>query len=287
MLLIVAACAAPVPTGGRLLIVATTTIVADLVRGVAEPEASVEVLMPTGADPHDFTPSARQAASLRDAALVVTSGLGLEGGLEDAIDAAAADGTPILELGPVVDPRPLGRDASGTLDPHWWLDPVRGATAVRVIGERLAQLAPGGWAARADTRATELAELDAELRSILSVVPEQRRKLVTSHDAFGYFAARYGFTVLGVLIPGGATQAQPDPRALAALAALIRDEGVPAIFAETMLPTNVAEALAAEVGDEVSVVLLYTGSLGESGSGAETYAGMLRTNAVRIAAALG
>ncbi len=286
-MLLTAGCASSPREGGKPLILATTTIVGDLVAQVAGDEARVEVLIPVGADPHDFAPSARQAATLREADLVVTSGLGLEGGLEHAIGAAEEEGTPILELGPALDPRPLGGNESGPPDPHWWLDPVRAADAVRLIGDRLGQVAAGDWHARATSFAGELEAFDGELRSTLASIPGSHRTLVTSHDAFGYFAERYDFDVIGVLIPGGATQAQADPRALAGLAAAIRAEGVPAIFAETTLPTNVADALAAEVGAEVRVVVLYTGSLGAPGSGADTYVGMMRTDVERIVEALG
>jgi len=271
---------------GRPLIVATTTIVGELAVHVAGDQARVEILMPIGADPHDFEPSARQAAGLREADLVVSSGLGLEVGLADALEAAAEEGTPILELGPSLDPRPLADDP-GVPDPHWWLDPLRAAQAVRLIGQRLGEIAPGDWASRAESYANDLEALDGEVRSILSVIPTAQRTLITGHDAFGYFAERYDFKVIGVLIPGGSTQAQPDPKQLAELAAVIRAEDVRAIFGETTLPTNVADALADEVGGKVRVVVLYTGSLGEPGSGADTYVGMLRTNAERIADALG
>jgi zinc/manganese transport system substrate-binding protein len=286
LVLVLTACTSEPGNDERPLVVATTTIVGDLVEGVAGDEARVEVLIPVGADPHDFAPSARQAASLREADLVVTSGLGLEAGLADALAAAADDGVPILELGPALDPRPLGATDSATPDPHWWLDPLRSARAVALIAERLTQVGAGDWPARATAFASELGSLDDELGTSLATIPAERRKLVTTHDAFGYFAERYDLEVIGVLIPGGATQAAPDPKALAALAAAVREAGVPAIFAETTLPTNVADALAAEVGSEVHVVVLYTGSLGEPGSGADTYVGMLRTNVERIVEAL-
>lgn len=286
-LLALAGCAGGAGESGQPLIVATTSIVGDLASRVAGDGARVEVLIPVGADPHDFAPSARQAASLREADLVITSGLGLEAGLADALEAAQEEGTPILELGPALDPRPLGDDSSGSPDPHWWLDPIRAANAVRLIGERLAQIAEGDWHVRADAFAGELEALDVELRSALEPIRDERRKLVTGHAAFGYFAEHYGFEVIGVLVPGGATQAQTDPRALAELAAVIRAQGVSTIFAETTLPTNVADALAAEVGAEVDVVVLYTGSLGAAGTGADTYAGMMRMNVSRIVEALG
>jgi zinc/manganese transport system substrate-binding protein len=281
----VAGCSGGPTTDGRPLVVATTTIVGELVAHVAGDQARVEVLMPIGVDPHDFQPSARQAASLREADLVVSSGLGLEGGLADALEAATEEGTPILELGPALDPRPLGDDAS-VPDPHWWLDPIRAARAVDLIGERLGEIAAGGWSARAMVYADQLNALDGELRSILDAIPDSRRTLITSHAAFGYFAERYDLEVIGVLVPGGATQAQPDPRLLAQLAAVMRAGGVPAVFGETTLPTNLADALANEVGGEVRIAVLYTGSLGAPGSGADTYIGMLRTDAELIADAL-
>ncbi len=285
MLLGLAGCAGGQPEVGRPLVVATTTIAGDLAAHVVGHEARVEVLMPVGADPHDFQPSARQAASLRDAVLVVSSGLGLEAGLADALEAAGDEGTPILELGPALDPRQLGDDP-GSPDPHWWLDPVRAARATRLIGQRLGAIAGGDWAARAASYADDLEALDDDLRATLGTIPTARRTLITSHAAFGYFAERYDFKVVGVLIPGGSTQAQPDPRLLAELAAVMRSENVRAIFGETTVPANVARALADEVGGGVRVVVLYTGSIGEPGSGADTYVGMLRTNAERIADAL-
>lgn len=286
LLLGLSGCATVPAADDRPLVVATTSIVGDLVGRVAGEEARVEVLIPVGADPHDFAPSARQAASLREADLVVTSGLGLEAGLADALAAAADDGVAMLELGPALDPRPLGGTESETPDPHWWLDPIRAAAAVELIAERMTQVGEGDWTARATAFASELDALDRELRTSLAAVPVERRKLVTTHAALGYFAERYGFEVIGVVIPGGATQAAPDPQALAELAAAIGEAGVPAIFAETTLPTTVAEALAAEVSAEVKVVVLYTGSLGEPGSGADTYVGMLRTNVERVVEAL-
>jgi zinc/manganese transport system substrate-binding protein len=272
--------------GSGPLIIATTGIVGDLVNRVVGDEGRVETLIPTGADPHDFSPSAPQAARLRDAQLVVTSGLGLEGGLTDALAAASEEGVPILDLGSLLDPRRLGGGEEGAFDPHWWLDPQRAADALDLIAHRLDEIVAGGWSERAADARAELEALDGELTSLFEEIPADARQLVVGHDAFGYFAERYDFEVVGVLIPGGATQAQPDPQALAKIATLIQAQRIPAIFTETTLPTNIADALAAEVGSQVAVVTLYVGSLGEPGSGAETYDGMLRVNAERIVDAL-
>jgi zinc/manganese transport system substrate-binding protein len=139
---------------------------------------------------------------------------------------------------------------------------------------------------RAAAYIAELRALDAEVEATLAVVPPERRKLVTNHDVFAYFADRYGFEVVGAVIPATTTQASASAADIDALAATIAAEGVPAIFADTSSPEDLADTLASEVGGEVAVVALYSESLGEAGSGADTYAGMMRTNAARIAEAL-
>ena len=270
---------------GGLLVVATTTVLGDLATAVAGDAASVEVLIPIGVDPHDYQPSARQIARLSDADLVVVNGLGLEEGLEDAVAGAAADGVAVLEVAALLDPLPFGEDEG--LDPHMWLDPVRMAQATGLVADALADLDPGaGFAARGAEYADELLAADATIRDLLAPIPEDRRLLVTNHEAFGYFAARYGFTVVGVIVPGGSTLAEPSSAELAALVAVIRELGVPAIFAETTQPVALAEAVAAELGDTVMVVELYSESLGAPGTPAATMPGMLVENARRIAAAL-
>lgn len=268
-------------------VVVTTSIWGDIVAQVAGDCARISVLIPAGADAHAFEPSARQAAELRDADLVVTNGLGLEEGLEDTLEAVADAGTPVVALAPDLDPIPFG--AEGT-DPHVWQDPARVARAVPPVADALVDHAGCGADAvgeRADAVATQLERLDAEVAERYAALPEQARVLVTNHDAFGYLADRYGFRVVGTIIPGGSTLAEPSAADLADLAAVIEAEGVTAIFAETIAPTALADALAAEVGREVAVVPLYSDALGERGSGADTYAGMVRTNAERMTEALG
>ena len=132
----------------------------------------------------------------------------------------------------------------------------------------------------------ELDELDAEVEAQLADIPTERRVLVTNHEVFGYFADRYGFEVLGVVIPGGSTLAETSAADLDELAHEIEEHQVPAIFADASAPTRLADALAAE-GAEVEVVELYSESLGEAGLPCAIYIGIIRTNAERIAAALG
>lgn len=322
-----------------LTVVATTTVLGDLVKGVAGDDAVVTVLMEPGQDPHGFAPSAQDAQALREADLVVANGFQLEEGLLDALEAAEEDGVEVLEVAPLVDPLAFaegeddhddehgheddedhghegeedshegeddhahdedkdgheGEDEHGhdhgEFDPHFWHDPARAATAAREIAEHLAEaddeLDDQVWLDRGDAFAAELEALDEDITATLSSVPEDCRKLVTNHDAFGYFAAAYDFQVVGSVIPGTSTQVDPSAQDFAELAELIRDEGVPAIFAETQSSTRLAEALAEEVGREIAVVELFAGTLGAPGSGADTYLGMLEVNAQRIADALG
>ena len=158
------------------------------------------------------------------------------------------------------------------------------------LAEELAEAVPAldvdDLTERANELAADLLELDGELAEILAEVPAENRYLITNHDSFGYLADRYDFEVIGTVIPGGDTLAQPSPGDLAALVEEIEYHDLPAIFAENTVAPALAEALAAEASVDVEVVSLYTDSLGEDGSGAETYRGMLLTNAQLIADAL-
>lgn len=216
--------------------------------------------------------------------LVVANGLGLEEGLSDALASAAADGAVVIEVAPLVDP--LQDD--GSPDPHVWHDAARMAQAARLVAEEMTAITGDErYSECGDEVATSLLETDAQVRSTLSAVPADRRVLVTDHDALGYFADAYDFEVAGVVIPGGATLAEPSSQQLADLVAVIQAEGVPAIFSNTAAPTSLTEAVAAEAGDQVEVVELFVGSLGPEGSEADTYTGMVLTNAERVAEALG
>lgn len=291
MALILTACAAQPQSSGEgegVLVVATTTILGDVMSGLVGDGGRVETLMPVGVDPHEFQLSARQAALIRDADLVVANGLGLEEQVLDALKAARSEGVEVLELAPLVEPLPFGGgdNPEQGLDPHFWFDPVRMARAVRLTAQTLDEIAPSDWVERGEAYAARLEALDAEIADILAAVPPERRKLVTNHDSFEYFARRYGFRVVGVVIPGGSTLAEPSAAELTGLVDLIRREGVPAIFVEREANSRLAESIVSDLGGQVRIVELYSDSLGEPGSGAETYPDMLRENARRIAGAL-
>lgn len=286
------------------LVMVTTTILGDVVHHLVGERARVEVLMPPGGDPHEFEPSARQVELVTQADIVIANGLGFEEGLVDTLEAARDDGVAVYEVAPDLDPLTLkgegeDEDEEGRshkhhegegFDPHVWTDPRRMAKAVDTIAAQLAKADPAlGSAvvtARAESYAQELRELDAEIERLLASVPETNRELVTNHEVFGYFAQRYGFELVGTVIPSSSTLAEPSSKELDRLATIIEDRKVKAVFAETTQPAKLAETIAAAVNREVEVVRLFTESLGKKGSGAETYVDMMRTNATRIAEAL-
>lgn len=265
-----------------LQVVVSTPMLGDLVSQVVGDEGTVEVLMPDGADPHDFQASSRQISSIATADLVVVTGLGLEQGLADVLEEAIDDDVYVLEVGEFLHVRTF---SDGSVDPHVWLDPIRMSETARLVGSILAfEESSGAYAERAESYAQELEALHAEIRDTLSGVTD--RKLVTNHDSLGYFADQYRFEIIGTVVGGGSTLAEPSAAEISELVDVIEREGVPAIFIDTAEPDQLAEAVAAEV-EGVAVMQLYVGSLGEPGSGADSLIGMLRTNAERIADALG
>ena len=269
--------------GEDATVVVSTSVLGDLVRDLVGDAATVEVLLEAGADPHDLALSPQQVASLTDADAIVINGLGLEAGIDDPIDAARAEGVPVFDAS--ASARPLGED------PHFAADPDRMADVVGALRTFLEDEAgvvePSELEAEADALETELHDLADEIDQQLAGVPDDRRLLVTSHAVLGYFADRFGFEVAGTILPGTSTLAEPSAADLSELAAEMEAAGVEVVFSDESGDPSLAEAVAAEVGDDVEVVPLYSESLGPEGSGADTYEGMLRTNAERIVEALG
>jgi zinc/manganese transport system substrate-binding protein len=287
---------------GRPHLVVTTSVLGDVVENLVGDLADIEVMMPAGSSPHEFQASPRQVAAMREADAMIVNGGGFEEGLGDAIEAAEADGVVIYAAIDAVETLTFSEDAphdedeaeqekhgTASIDPHFFTDPRRVATAAQAIADFLADEVPALDSDELVTQTAayvdELTALDAEMEETLAAVAADRRKLVTNHEVFGYFAQRYGFEVIGAVIPTGTTQAAPSAGELDELAHTIEQAGVPAIFAETSSPTRLADSLAAEVGD-VQVVELYTESLGPEGSDGDTYAGMMRSDAEQIADAL-
>jgi zinc/manganese transport system substrate-binding protein len=275
VLLVAVGCSADAGADGGPSVVATHSVLGDLVSNVVGDAAEVDVLMPPGADPHEFEPSARQVAELTEADLVVANGLDFEHGLEDALSAARDAGVPVVELGDDLDPIDD--------DPHWFTDPIRMAEAAGLVADALDL---PGVGERADAYAAELRGLSTEVDDELAAVPVDRRTLVTSHEVLGYFADRYGFEVVGTVIPSGSTLAEPSAADLGDLVGRIERDGIPALFVDASAPTGLVDVVADEVGSDVDVVELWSESLGDEGSPASTYVGLIRTDAERIAGAL-
>nr|WP_225943252.1 zinc ABC transporter substrate-binding protein AztC [Nocardiopsis terrae] len=278
-------------TGGEGIVV-TTNILGDITREVVGGEAAVTVLMKPDADPHSFGISAREAATLENADLVVHNGLGLEEGIARNVAAAEEAGVPALEVGANVDPLPYASDESeGEPDPHFWTDPERVLTAVDLITEHVVEEVEGVDAeavrANAEAYAVRVAELDAWMAGEFGALPEENRRLVTNHHVFGYLADRYGFEVIGAVIPSGTTLASPSTSDLKDLSDAVAEAGVSTVFADSSQPDRLVTVMAEEAGVEIEVVPLFSESLSREGGGAATYLEMMRANTEAIAAGLG
>jgi len=310
VLLGLSACAAPATPGAGAsatstkapVAIATTTqlgsILGDITACAGETSTT---LMRPGTDPHDFALASDQVAAMTRAKLVVANGLGLEGGMAAALANVKADGGRVYEVAPDVDPlayADLEADHAGeagthtthehgTYDPHVALDASRMARAAENIGRELtAATGDAKYTACGAQVGTQLRQTDTEVRQILAVIPTARRVLITDHEAFNYFAQAYEFEVAGVVVPGGSTDAEPSSADIAAIVAVVKAEGVPAIFSNVAVNPKLVEAVAREAGGGVRVVPLFVDSVGGPGSGAETYRTLMTTNAQAIAAAL-
>lgn len=280
---------ASTPAGPEIVV--TTNILGDVVHEIVGEEASVEVLMQPNADPHSFGISAQQTNALRTASLIVSNGLGLEEGLQHHVDAAANAGIAVLAVGEHVDPLPApGSEDSGQWDPHFWTDPSRMRAAVDVIEHAVVEQVPGIDADRVHQRAVAYAAkiqtLENEMSASFAEIPAERRKLITNHHVFAYFAEAYDFTVVGAIIPGGTTLSSPSASDLAELVSAMQENEITALFIDSSHPARLAEVLAAEAGVQVDIRELYSESLGVPGSDGDTYLHMMRFNSAEIADAL-
>jgi ABC-type Zn uptake system ZnuABC Zn-binding protein ZnuA len=261
-------------SGGRQ-VVATTTQVADLVRQVGGDRISVDGMLRPGGDPHDYEPRPSDAAAVAKADLVFRSGGEVDDWLGDVIDNAGGD----AEVVTLIDSVDRLDD-----DPHWWQDPRNAERALETIRTRLSELDPGGRAAYrrgAERAIAALRRLDKGIAACVHRVPPDKRKIVTTHDALGYFARRYGVTVVGSVIPSLSTQAQASAGDVQKLVDQIRREHVEAVFPESSVNPDIERAIAREAGATVGDEL-YADSLGPRGSAGDTYVGALSHDAAAL-----
>lgn len=276
-------------------VVATTIQIAELTEEVADDRAEIRALIPAGTDPHDFEPTASDLQAVAGAELILRHGVGLDAFLDDVVGGSSASVVTVTDGLPFEPPAlELEHEEEGEereeeeFDPHVWHDPELDKAMVDNILAALIDADPDGQAdyeANAASYKTVLDETDAEIEMIVAGIPQENRKLVTNHDAMGYFARRYGLEVVGAVIPADTTAAEPSAQDTAELLDTIEREGVKAIFAESSVNPDLAEQLAKDAGVEI-VDNLYGDSLGERGSPEGTVHGMLLYNARLIADAL-
>jgi manganese/iron transport system substrate-binding protein len=272
----------------RPRVVATTTLIADWVEQVGQDRIELTSLLQPGVDPHVYEPVPADGVALEQADLVFYNGYNLEPGLIRLINATAQQARRI-PLAEAIDPILTAEDGIPTPDPHVWGNVENVILMVERIAQELTELAPNEAAffqANAAAYQAELQELHAWIAQQIQTIPPPNRVLVTTHDAFAYYTQAYGLEMGGSLI-GLSTEEQPSAQTVAQLVREIRTLQVPAIFAETTINPVLIQTVAAEAGVEVAEQELYSDSLGEAGSGAETYLEMMRLNTLTIVQALG
>lgn len=268
---------------GGLTVVATTTQSGDFVRAVGGDRVEVVQVLQPNSDPHEYEPRPDDVKALIDAPLVFESGDNLDAWMDKVV--SESGGHPrVVTLADAAVSHVAGERSgpeASRYDPHWWHDPRNVEAAIPAIRDALSRANPPAAAAYAhNARAylVRLRRLDAGIAACMRRVPAAQRKLVTDHDAFGYFARRYGIDVVGAVIPSQTTQAQPSAGDVAQLVETIRREHVHAIFPEASVNPKLAQAVARETGATADLTL-YGDTLGPAGSPGATYLGMEQANA--------
>jgi zinc/manganese transport system substrate-binding protein len=285
-------------TGG-LRVVATTTQAADLVRNVGGDRIAVTQLLSPNTDPHEYELRPQDVQALTDADVVVRSGGDVDDWLADAVEQSGSDAD-IVTLIDAMDPLEGGHEheqdsehgdeeepsdeeehaGEDAIDPHWWQDPRNAVIAVGEIEKALAAADPDGAKTYADSAAryrSRIEALDKAVAACWRDVPAAQRKLVTTHDALGYYAKRYGLEVIGTVIPSLSTQGQASAGDVAELVQTIKREGVNVVFAESSVNSKVEQAIADESGATVGKAL-WADTLGPEGSDGATYLASIVSN---------
>ena len=284
-ILLVAGCGDSGSNSGsdKVSVVATTTQIGDWAREVGGDRVDVTQILAPNTDPHDYEPRPDDVTNTADAQIVVENGDDLDHWIDTVVSDSGSDAK-VVDLGadvPVKLPGETEGEEASEFDPHWWHDPRNVEEAVGEIATQLSAVAPEDrqtFEANAAAYEAKLRALDAGIQRCIASVPAADRKLVTDHDAFGYFANRYGIEVVGAVIPSQTTQAQPNAQDVSDLADLIRKEDVKAIFPESSLSPELADTIASQTGAQVGEEL-YGDTLGPEGSSGDTYLKMEAANA--------
>jgi zinc/manganese transport system substrate-binding protein len=267
-------------------VVATTVQITALTREVAGDKIDLTGIIPAGADAHEFEPTASHLTAIEGADLILRHGIGLDEWLDDTI--SANDDAEVVTVTEGISPRKGEEDGEEVDDPHVWHDPANDKLMVDNIAAALVLVDPNNKKTYEDNATAYKEKLDEtreQVQAIIDEIPEGERKLVTNHDAFGYFAEAFGLEIVGAVIPAISTDVEPSAQETAELLDTIEREGVKAIFAESSVNADLAAQLASDANVQI-VDDLYGDSLGEPGSGADAVDGMLLANARKIADAL-
>ncbi|KJE23011.1 ABC-type metal ion transport system, periplasmic component/surface adhesin [Frankia torreyi] len=276
---------------GRLPVVATTSQVADFTRVLGGDRVRVAQLLKPNVDPHDYEPTPADIEAVGNAKVLVENGVGLESWLNDAVGAAGFDGIRVDASRGVTIRAGNGDEEERAGDPHIWHNPLNAKIMVADIEHGLARADPANAGYFHTNRIAydrRLDALDGDIRRQIATIPPTDRKLVTNHDAFGYYLDRYGLTFVGSIIPSFDTAAELSGSNIRKIVAKIRQTGTKAVFSESSLPPRTARTIAAEAGVRVEAGedSLYGDTLGPAGSAGATYLQMEEHNTRTIVAAL-
>jgi len=269
----------PLAPGTALTVVATTTQIADFVRNVGGDRLTVVSLLGPNQDPHEFEPKPDDIQKLNDAGIIFKNGVGLERHWAKILDNVPVS-VPIVDTSAGV----KLRQQEGEQDPHIWHNPLNAEVMVGNIRDGLSRRDPANaetYQANAERYIAQLTQLDAAIRQQFAAVPAQDRKLVTNHDAFGYFVDAYGLDFLGSVIPGGDTTAEPKPGDIQKLEQTLKDQHVCAIFTESSINPKLEQQLATDAGVAI-YSNLYGDTLGPAGSDGSTYIDMENANTTNM-----
>ena len=290
----------PAADSGRLRVLVVETFLADITQNIAGERLQIETLIPIGMDPHAFVATPQDVAKISGSQVLVVNGAGFEEWLDEVLANAGGERLVIEAAAGLTSRSPAqgeetapgdaesGGDQHIEGDPHFWLDPLSVVRYVENIRDGLGQADPAGQAIYAQNAAAyiiQLTELDNWIKTELEAIPPAQRLIVTNHESFGYFADRYGFQIVGTIIPSVSTGATPSAQQMAQLIDDIRASGVSAIFIETGANPELADQIAAETGVQV-VTDLYSHSISEPGGKAPTYIDMMKYNVTTILEAL-
>jgi ABC-type Zn uptake system ZnuABC Zn-binding protein ZnuA len=283
--------------GAELKVLAVESFLADITQNVAGDRLQVETLMPAGIDPHAFEPTPQDVARIAESQVLVANGAGLEmwlertmqnaGGERVWIEASTGLTSRLARAGEEVETA-SEEDHTDENDPHFWLDPLNVVKYVENIRDGLITADPAGedtYTRNAAEYISQLNNLDAWIRQQVANIPAERCLMVTNHESFGYFADRYGFKIIGTIIPSVSTGAAPSAQQMARLVDQIRETGAIAIFLETGSNPNIAEQIAQETGVKV-VSELYTHSINDESGNVQSYIDMMEYNVETIVEAL-